>query len=367
MQFDPHSTDLTTVAVPIPGAAYRIHIGPRARRILPKILRELGAGRVALIADRHVGALHLIDTLANLPESTVVFDFEPGEQSKSLARVSELYDGLMRAGMTRGDLVVTLGGGVASDLGGFVAATWMRGMRFVPIPTTLEAAVDAAVGGKTGVNHPGGKNLVGAFHQPSAVVVDTECLNTLPDREFSAGMAESIKHALIRDADFFDWHERHLDEVMGRDAAATRALIAWNCRIKAEIVVRDERESGLRMILNFGHTIGHAIEHLLQYQWRHGECVSLGLVAAMAISRQRGAITDGEFSRAKALLVRAGLPVCVASALESQDVLDACRRDKKRIGDVMNFVLLSRIGEARRATDVSDDEIRSALQAIAAA
>ncbi len=319
-----------------------------------------------LIADRHVSSLHLADTLTHLPDSTVVLDFEPGEQSKSLATVSELYDGLMRAGLTRGDLVLTLGGGVASDLGGFVAATWMRGVRFVPIATTLEAAIDAAVGGKTGVNHAGGKNLVGAFHQPSAVVVDTDCLNTLPDRELSAGLAESIKHALIRDADFVDWHERHLDEVLRRDPAITQELIARNCRIKADVVAEDERESGLRMILNFGHTIGHAIEHLLHYKLRHGECVSLGMVAALAISRQRGAITNDEFSRAKALLVRAKLPVCLPSPLETQDVLDACRHDKKRIGDVMNFVLLSKIGAACRATDVSDDEIRWALGAIAA-
>lgn len=312
-----------------------------------------------------MASLHLEDTLASLPDSTAVFEFEPGEQSKSLDEVAKLYDAMLQAGITRGDLVLTLGGGVASDLGGFAAATWMRGVRFVPIPTSLEAAIDAAIGGKTGVNHAGGKNLVGAFHQPAAVVVDTDCLSTLPEREFAAGLAESIKHAMIRDGDFFAWHEQHLDEVHQHEPARMAELIARNCRIKADVVARDERESGLRMILNFGHTIGHAFEHLLNYALRHGECVALGMIAAAAISERRGMLAADDVPRVTELLARARLPVRLPSALNASDVFGVCRHDKKHVGNVMNFILLSKIGEARSVTDVRDAEIEAALDTIA--
>jgi len=345
--------------------ACSIFIGGGARCQLANLIRDLGGiMRVAVVADQHVADLHLERVLQGLGISPVILVFPSGEQSKSLRQVERLYDGLAEARIGRRDLIVTLGGGVAGDIGGFVAATWMRGIRFVQMPTTLEAAIDASIGGKTGINHAAGKNLIGAFHQPVAVVVDTDFLGTLAARDYVAGLAESVKHAVIRDPAFFEWHEQRAAEVVARASAVVEELIARNCEIKAEVVARDEREANLRMILNYGHTIGHAIEHLVGYELRHGECVGLGMLVENELARARGLLADQVAERVAGLIERLGLPARLPRALEPDEVAATCRMDKKVRGDAVNFVLVEALGRPKRLADISDDEIAAALAVV---
>ncbi len=353
------------VNVQLGDRAYPIFIGSHARLQLANLIHDLADVRhVALIADQRVADLHLELALGALGITPTVLTFPPGEQSKSLQRIGQLYDGLAAARIGRRDLIVTLGGGVAGDLGGFAAATWLRGIRLIQMPTTLEAAIDASIGGKTGVNHPAGKNLIGAFHQPVAVVVDTDFLRTLPSRDYVAGLSESIKHAVIRDATFFEWHEQRAAEVVARESAVVEELIARNCEIKAEVVARDEREAGLRMILNYGHTIGHAIEHLVSYELRHGECIGLGMLVENELARARGFLADEVAERVAALIGRLGLPTCLPRALEPGAVAATCQMDKKVRGDVVNFVLVEGLGRPKRLANIADDEIAAALELV---
>jgi 3-dehydroquinate synthase len=353
------------VNVPLPERAYQITIGAGTRHRLADLARGLGeAGRVAIIADQRVAELHLDRAIEALHVRPTVLRFPPGEASKSLRRAEQLYAELAGARIARRDLIVTLGGGVAGDLGGFVAATWMRGIRFVQMPTTLLAAIDASIGGKTGVNHPAGKNLIGAFHQPAAVLIDIDFLETLPRREYVAGLAESVKHAAIRDAALWEWHEQHVDEIAAREPGVQEELIARNCEIKAEVVVRDEREDGLRMILNHGHTIGHALEHLLNYELRHGECVALGMIVENELARTRGILAGETAERIVRLIGRLGLPTRLPRTLAPGEVAQTCRLDKKLRGGVVNFVLLKGLGLPARIADVSDEEIDAALRVV---
>lgn len=317
-----------------------------------------------VIADRHVADLHLDRLLEAVDPPPTVIKVPPGEASKSLAVAGELYDALAAARVERGGLVLTFGGGMVGDLGGFVAAMWLRGINFVQVPTTLLAAVDASVGGKTGVNHPSGKNLIGAFHQPRAVVIDVDFLSTLERRDIAAGLAESVKHALIRDEEFFGWHEQHADAIMAREPAVLVELIARNCQIKADVVGRDEREHDLRAILNFGHTIGHAFEHLLGYELRHGECVGLGMLAVNELTCDRGQLDRRVASRTRALLNRLGLPTRLPRRVEPEEVVAACRMDKKVRGGRVNFVLISAPGRIVRVADVTDREIIAAVDTL---
>lgn len=323
-----------------------------------------GVPQIVVIADETVAGLHLSRLRSHLPANSLVLTFPPGETSKSLAQVERLYGHLAQARIERGSVIVTLGGGVASDLGGFVAATWLRGVQFVPIPTTLLAAIDASVGGKTGVNLSAGKNLVGAFHQPRAVIVDTDFLQTLPDREVTAGLAESVKHAAVRDVAFLEWHEQHAEALLARDADTTAELVARNCEIKAGIVGLDEREAGLRAILNYGHTIGHALEHLLGYELRHGECVALGMLVENELACMRGLLPRAAAERIRGLLQRLGLPPRLPQAVDGVQVVAACRLDKKVRSGAINFVLLRDLGQPVRVADVSDAEIVAALGTI---
>lgn len=356
---------MRTVNVQLEGRAYPILIGAGVRHELVNLIQGLGGVRkVAIVADQNVAALHLDAVTSELGINATPLLFPPGEQSKSLRQVAELYDGLAKARLARRDLIVTLGGGVAGDLGGFAAATWMRGIRFVQVPTTLEAAVDAAIGGKTGVNHSSGKNLIGAFHQPSAVVVDTDFLGTLPQRDYVAGLGESVKHAVIRDAAFFEWHEQHVQALVAREPGAVEHLIARNCDIKAGVVARDEREDDLRMILNYGHTLGHAIEHLLGYELRHGECVGLGMIVENELACGRGLLPRQVAERVAALIGGLGLPVRLPRGLEPQRVAAVCEMDKKVREGAVNLVLVRRLGTPERIAGVSEDEIATALHAV---
>lgn len=353
------------VEVPIIGSAYAIHIGRRLGELFTARIFELpDVKQLVVITDDHVAKLHLERLPPFKPLRTCVLRVPPGESSKTLATVSGLYDKLADARIERRDLILTFGGGVIGDLGGFVAATWLRGIRFVQVPTTLEAAVDASVGGKTGVNHPAGKNLIGAFHQPSAVIIATELLETLPQRDFAAGLAESVKHAAIRDPAFLDWHEQNSAAIKRRDPNTIIELIARNCAIKADVVARDEHEQGLRAILNYGHTIGHAVEHLLDYELRHGECVALGIIAENELARVRGLLDRSVADRIRSLLARFGLPTRLPRPLPAERVIEVTRLDKKVTAGAVNFVLLPELGQPERVADVSDAEIAAALEAI---
>ncbi len=357
---------MQTVQVPLAGRSYSINIGPRIRNELGAVIGQLQrVAKLVVIADRHVADLHLPALIEALPLEPAVLTFEPGEASKSLARFADLVDGLARARLERGDLVVAFGGGVAGDLAGFVAATWLRGIRFIQIPTTIEAAVDASVGGKTGLNHASGKNLIGAFHQPSAVLIDTDFLETLEQRDFIAGLGESIKHAVIRDADFLDWHERQADAILTRDTRAVTELIARNCTIKADVVARDEREQNLRAILNYGHTIGHAIELLAGYELRHGECVALGMLAENELACTRKLLKRPVADRIRRVLEHLGLPAHLPKPLDCDAIVEACHMDKKNRGGHINAIVVSDLGRPTRLSDVGDNEIRDAMTVLA--
>ena len=353
---------MTIVRVDLGARAYEIHIGPAARQSLAAHLSADQRRRVVIVADEQVADLHLAALTHMFRTAPIVLRFPPGEASKSLRVAESLYGELAAAGVARDDLLITFGGGVAGDLGGFLAATWQRGMRFIQIPTTLEAAIDASIGGKTAINHDAGKNLIGAFHQPAAVLIDTDFLATLPQRELVAALAESVKHAVIRDADFLSWHEQHVDAVLSRDPDKLTTLIARNCAIKARVVEQDEREAELRMILNFGHTIGHALEHLLHYELRHGECVALGMLAANRIASARGLLSLDAQRRVADLLQRFGLPQRLPRPIAADHVVEACRRDKKVRAGRLNFILLSAIAAPHVVADVADGEIAVAIE-----
>jgi len=322
--------------------------------------------KAALVTDSRVAGLYLEPALESLraarleATSAVV---PPGEGSKTLARAGELYDALLQAGLDRGSVLVALGGGVVTDLAGFVAATYMRGIAWVAVPTTLLAQVDASVGGKTAVDHPECKNLIGAFHQPSAVLCDVATLATLPDEELRNGLVEVVKHAVIRDADLFKDLERRADALLARDPAVLEPIVARNVRIKVEVVAADERESGLRRILNYGHTIGHALESLMGLA--HGRAVALGMMAEARIAERRGLVGRAVVERQKALLERFGLPVSLPTGADAERCLAIVRHDKKAEAGRMRFVLPEAIGRVRVVQDVTDDEIRAALDSLA--
>ena len=333
--------------------------------MLAELIREQTEIRqVVLITDNTVADLHLDTLLASLASPPIVLIVSPGESSKSLTVASRLYDDLARSRIERSDLIITFGGGMIGDLGGFIAATWLRGLSFIQVPTTLAAAVDASVGGKTAVNHHSGKNLIGAFHQPLAVIIDTDFLNTLSQREFVTGLGESVKHAAIHDEVFLSWHEQHADRIVARESAVLGDLIARNCAIKAEVVSQDEREHGLRAILNFGHTIGHALEHLFEYKLRHGECVALGMIAVNELSCARGVLDRQTADRISTLIARLGLPVKLPKRVDPERVAAVCRMDKKVRGGTINFVLISAPGQTLRVADVTDTEIEAAVEAV---
>ena len=295
-----------------------------------------------------------------------------GEAAKTLEQAGRLYDAMLKMGLDRASVVVALGGGVVTDLGGFVAATYMRGIPWVGIATTLLAQVDASVGGKTAVDHPECKNLIGAFHQPAAVFADVAMLTTLPEEEFRTGLAEVVKHAVIRDARLFALLEAQADRILARDPAVLEPIVARNVRIKADVVMADERESGLRRILNYGHTIGHAVESLAMQSsaaagglaMTHGRAVALGMIAEAHIAERRGLVGRAVAERQRRLLECFGLPVR-AAGLDPARCLEVMRHDKKAEAGRMVFVLPESIGAVRIANDVTDDEVREALASLA--
>ena len=287
-----------------------------------------------------------------------------GERFKTLATVAKIYDALVRAQADRGAGVVAIGGGVVGDVAGFAAATFLRGLPVAQVPTTLLAQVDSAIGGKTGVNHPAGKNLIGAFHQPAAVVVDPEVLGTLPRREFRAGLYEVVKCGVIASRSLFEQVARGLPALFARDTAVLLPTIAESCQIKATVVGEDERESGRRRILNFGHTAGHALEAVTKYRrFRHGEAVAYGMLAAAELASARGKLPVPDRDALRALVIAMG-PLPAVADLDAEQVVEAVARDKKVIDGKLHFVLPVAIGETVIADDVTAAELEKALRAI---
>ena len=287
-----------------------------------------------------------------------------GERFKTLATVARIYDALVRARADRGVGVVAIGGGVVGDVAGFAAATFLRGLPVAQVPTTLLAQVDSAIGGKTGVNHPAGKNLIGAFHQPAAVVVDPEVLSTLPRREFRAGLYEVVKCGVIASRSLFEQVSSGLPSLFARDITVLLPTIAESCQIKATVVSEDERESGRRRILNFGHTAGHALEAVTKYRrFRHGEAVGFGMLAAAELACSRGTMSSDDRDTLRALIAAMG-PLPAVADLDASQVVEAVARDKKVIEGRLHYVLPVTIGETVIAADVSGPELEQALRAI---
>jgi 3-dehydroquinate synthase len=355
------------VTVQSRAGAYDVDIGPGLLRGLAEDPSAAGiSGRVAVVTDSNVRRLWgdgLRDALAGAGLAPLLLEVPPGEGSKTLARADALWTGLIEAGLGRGDTVLALGGGVVGDLAGFVAATFHRGMRLLQLPTTLLAQVDSSVGGKTAVNHPLGKNMIGAFHQPSAVIIDTATLSTLPEREYVAGIAEVIKYGAACDATFFDWIESHVDRMLSRDADAIAHAVHESCRIKAQVVARDEREAGERAVLNFGHTFGHAIEAATGYgTWLHGEAVAAGMVLATALSQRVSGLGVDDANRLKRLIDRAGVPVA-PPVLGFDRWMELMARDKKAESGAMRFVLLKALGAASVRSGIDEADLRAVLAA----
>ncbi|APZ44323.1 3-dehydroquinate synthase [Acidihalobacter ferrooxydans] len=328
--------------------SYPIHIG-RGLLDNPDILRTAVSGRnVVIISNETVAPLYLNKVRRHLDDLRVGDIILPdGEQYKTLGTLESIFTQLLEGHFDRNTTLIALGGGVVGDIAGFAAASYQRGIKFVQIPTTLLAQVDSSVGGKTGVNHPLGKNMIGAFHQPLAVIIDTETLDTLPDRELNAGLAEVIKYGLLGDAEFFDWLEENIDTLRARDHHSLAYAIKRSCQNKASIVAQDEREQGSRALLNLGHTFGHAIETGLGYgQWLHGEAVACGMLMAARLSGELGWLPTAAIDRIEALLLKAGLPVTPPAELSQQRMRELMAIDKKVIDGQLRLVLLRDIGHA---------------------
>jgi 3-dehydroquinate synthase len=324
---------------------------------------------MVMIADATVLGLYRSGGLGTPAWEVETLTFPAGEQSKSREWWARLTDALLELGVARDSALIALGGGVAGDLAGFVAATYMRGLPYLQVPTTLLSMLDASVGGKTGVDTPQGKNLVGAFHPPACVISDPLTLTTLPEREYRSGMAEAVKHGLIADADYFAWIETQTASLTRRDPGALTRLIARSVEIKAEVVSQDERESGRRAILNAGHTTAHAVEQVTGYQVAHGEAVALGLIAECEMAEQLGIAPPGLRLRVSRLLVQLGLPERLAVRLDPEAILKAMSRDKKNRAGQVHFALPSGLGEMQHASGwtmaVSLEVIRRALAVLA--
>jgi shikimate kinase/3-dehydroquinate synthase len=365
----------TAAVVRAPGGAYPVYCAWGLIDHLPAILdRVAGPGRLFVITDQAVHDLYatpIAETLRAASRDVVTTTVPSGETSKSTGQLLRLYDWLSAQRAERGDTVVAVGGGVVTDLAGTAAATYLRGMNLVHVPTTLLGMVDASVGGKVAIDLPAGKNLVGAFYQPRAVIADIATLATLPPRELRAGFAEVIKHALIRDPAMLDELERDADSLLAFDAPRDRmvSLIGRNMAIKACVVSADERESDLRMTLNYGHTIGHAIEAVTQYgAYLHGEAVAIGLIGAAAISRRVGLIDAATEDRHRTIIQRFGLPTAAnpAHALDPAAILDAMRSDKKISAGRQRWVLLESIGSPVVRDDVPGDVVEDVVRALVA-
>ncbi|MGA9033430.1 MAG: 3-dehydroquinate synthase [Sulfuricaulis sp.] len=351
---------MKTLPLDLGDRSYPIYIGAGLLGQPELYSRHIPGTRVAIVTNVTVAPLYLARLrthVASLKPVEVVLP--DGEQYKSLEVLNRIFDALLSARCDRRTTIIALGGGVIGDMAGFAAASYQRGVPLIQVPTTLLSQVDSSVGGKTGVNHPLGKNMIGAFYQPRAVIIDTDTLNTLPDRELSSGLAEVIKYGLIRDPEFFAWLEINLDKLLARDPEALAYAIHRSCRNKAEVVAADERESGVRATLNLGHSFGHAIETGMGYgNWLHGEAIAVGMVMASDLSRRLKWLSAADVARVEKLISRARLPVRAPGTLSAARFLELMAVDKKVLDGRLRLVLLKRLGEAV----VTDDYPRAELE-----
>lgn len=332
----------------------------------PELYRpHIHGSQVMIVSNETVAPLYLAKVEAALSGYRVANVILPdGEQYKTLGVLDQIYTGLLQNHFDRRCTLIALGGGVVGDMTGFAAASYQRGVNFIQVPTTLLSQVDSSVGGKTGVNHPLGKNMIGAFHQPQCVIIDTGTLDTLPDRELSAGLAEVIKYGLIDDPEFFDWLERNMPALVGRDAAALSYAIERSCADKAAVVAADERESGQRALLNLGHTFGHAIETGMGYgSWLHGEAIGAGMCMAAAMSAQLGWLNEQQVQRITRLVSAAGLPVKPPPEVSPQRFMELMAVDKKVMDGQLRLVLMKDIGHSVISGDFDPQALRQTLYA----
>lgn len=362
------ATLMHTLHVDLGDRSYPILIG---RDLLgdAACLRPHIAGRqVAVVSNTTVAPLFMDRLRTALGGDYAVIEviLPDGESYKTLETVSRIFDDVLSAGHDRTTTFIALGGGVVGDMAGFAAACYQRGVAFIQVPTTLLSQVDSSVGGKTGVNHPLGKNLIGAFYQPRAVLIDTQVLHSLPPREFAAGLAEVIKYGLIRDPGFHAWLQDKMTRLLAREEAVLAEAIERSCAIKADVVAADEREGGVRAILNFGHTFGHAIEAAQGYgKWLHGEAVAAGMLLAARLSARRGWLAHSEVEALAALLSRAGLPLQPPPEMIAATFLEHMARDKKVVDGRLRLVLLRSLGQALVVDDADADEITDLLESVA--
>ena len=361
----PPATPAETLTIALGERSYPIRIGSGLLGRADSFDGVPRSAAAVVVSNTTVAPLYarrVLDLLRGRHRQVELIELPDGEAHKDWHTLNLVFDALLGLGADRKTVLYALGGGVVGDLTGFAAASYMRGVPFVQLPTTLLAQVDSSVGGKTGINHPLGKNMIGAFHQPVAVIADLDTLATLPDRELRAGLAEVIKYGPIADAGFFAWTEANLDALLARDPQALRHAVRRSCEIKAEVVAQDEREAGLRAILNFGHTFGHAIEAGLGYgEWLHGEGVGCGMVLAAALSARLGLLDAASAGRIARLVGRAGLPV-LPPRLGAGRWLELMRLDKKAEAGEIRFVLLEAIGRAV-LRGAPDETVRALLDA----
>jgi len=358
---------MQTLQVALGDREYPIHIGRGIIQKAELILPHLRRNQVAIVTNTTVAPLYLeklAQPLRDAGVGVIEIILPDGEAYKNSETLNLIYDALLQNRCERSTTLIALGGGVIGDLTGYAAATYLRGVPFIQIPTTLLSQVDSSVGGKTGINHPLGKNMIGAFYQPKLVLADIDTLQTLPPREFSAGVAEVIKYGLIRDADFFDWLEINMSELMKLDEAVITYAIYRSCKNKAEVVMADEHEAGERALLNLGHTFGHAIENAMGYGvWLHGEAVAAGTMLAADLSQRMGWLKSDEVNRVHALLSASGLPVR-APNLGAKKYLDLMGMDKKVVEGKIRLVLQQGIGKAVITSDYDADKLKQTLEAI---
>jgi len=344
--------------------SYPIYIGSGLLNRAELYKQHIKSSQVIVVTNETIAELYLNTVLKNLQDySTEQVVLPDGEQFKTLAFVGQIFDKLLSSKFGRTATLIALGGGVVGDMGGFAAACYQRGIPFLQIPTTLLAQVDSSVGGKTGVNHPLGKNMIGAFYQPRCVIADADVLDTLDDRQLSAGLAEVIKYGLIRDAEFFVWLENNIDALLARDKQALAFAIERSCINKAEIVAEDETETGVRATLNLGHTFGHAIETGVGYgAYLHGEAVAIGTCQAADLSRRLGWLTDADVARIIALFIKAKLPVNPPAELDAERFLDLMSVDKKNSEGQIRLILLQQIGMATLPINVNQELLEMTLK-----
>ncbi|MCL4723129.1 MAG: 3-dehydroquinate synthase [Rhodocyclaceae bacterium] len=357
---------MRTLTVALGARSYPIHIGAGLVARADLLLAHLKAPLAAIVSNETVAPLYLTGLASALRDQGVRVTeilLPDGEEHKNWQTLNRIFDALLENRCERATTIIALGGGVVGDLAGFAAATYQRGVPFIQLPTTLLSQVDSSVGGKTGINHPLGKNMIGAFYQPRLVLADTDTLKTLPERELSAGLAEVIKYGLIRDLAFFEWLEANMEKLRARDPEALTHAIECSCRNKAEVVAEDETETDVRALLNLGHTFGHAIEAGLGYgKWLHGEAVAAGMVMAAELSRRIGWLSQADVARTAALLRRAGLPVR-GPVLGADRYMALMALDKKVASGKLRLILLEALGRGVIRDDAPETEVRAAIEA----